>query len=421
MNDDIVLQAEGVSKKFCRSLKRSMWYAGLDVARDVAGIDYAHDQLRPAEFWAVNDISFELRRGECLGIVGHNGAGKSTLLKMLNGIVKPDRGRIEYQGRLEALLEVAAGFHPQLTGRENVYVIGAILGMSRRAIDAKFERIAAFADIDDFLDTPVKFYSSGMKVRLGMAVSLHTDPSILLVDEVFAVGDISFRAKCFNRIGELRQLGVSFLLVSHNPSLIGGYSNQVMVLDHGKIVALGEPESALDTYLDIMRSRQLQAGKLDAYSADTPNGTGRIRIVNFYFTNAVGARVQSISAGEPLKLSFEYEADQDFQDIEVNARIVTPADQVFLRLSNKLTGTRIDVTKGAGVVELSLPCLPANSSYLSLDVSIWSESRHELFDSCKDMHLKVEGCSRSNGIAWVDCEYKVKSALADRFELSPKK
>ena len=193
MTNDTVIKVENVSKKYCRSLKHTMMYGMQDIARNSIGLKSCSDTLREGEFWALNDVSFEVKKGETLGIVGANGSGKSTLLKLLNGIFMPDKGRIEINGRVGALIEVGAGFHPMLTGRENIYVNGAILGMSKKEIDKKFDEIVDFADIGDFIDSPVKHYSSGMYVRLGFAIASHADLDILMVDEVLAVGDFRFK------------------------------------------------------------------------------------------------------------------------------------------------------------------------------------------------------------------------------------
>ena len=201
MNNDVLICVEGVSKKFCRDLKRSLWYGVKDAVSDVFGREGSTD-LRRDEFLAVNDVSFEVRRGECLGLVGRNGAGKTTLLKMLNGLIKPDHGRIEMRGRVGALIALGAGFNPILTGRENIYVNGSVLGLSRKEIDRKLEDIINFAEIGDFIDLPVQSYSSGMQVRLGFAVATAMEPDILLLDEVLAVGDDAFRSKCFDRKSE---------------------------------------------------------------------------------------------------------------------------------------------------------------------------------------------------------------------------
>jgi len=188
-SSDIAITVDHVSKKYCKSLKRSMLYGVTDIGRNTLGLSSHSGNLRKSEFWAVDDVSFEVKKGETLGIIGPNGSGKTTLLKMLNGIFWPDKGKITVKGRVGALIEVGAGFHPLLTGRENIYINAAILGMTKEEVDEKFDDIVEFADIGDFLDTPVKFYSRGMYVRLGFAVAVHCEPDILLVDEVLAVGD----------------------------------------------------------------------------------------------------------------------------------------------------------------------------------------------------------------------------------------
>lgn len=241
---DILIKAEHVSKKFCRSLKRSLWYGMKDVTHslnpwakseemDEAGIARNKVALRPDEFWALQDINFEVRRGECLGLIGHNGAGKSTLLKILNGLIRPDSGRITMRGRVGALIELSAGFNPILSGRENIYTQAALLGFSAQETRKKFDAIVSFAELEQFIDMPLQNYSSGMAVRLGFAVSSQMEPDILLVDEVLAVGDVGFRTKCLARIGELLNT-TAFIFVSHSMPQVARVATQVLHLDHGK-------------------------------------------------------------------------------------------------------------------------------------------------------------------------------------------
>jgi len=240
--DDVLVRVEGVSKKFCRRLRHSVYYGTVDVARGMLGLDPNMESLREGEFWAVQDVSFELKRGETLGLIGPNGSGKSTLLRMINGIFQPDKGRIEIKGKVGALIAVGAGFHPLMTGRENIYLNGAILGMGRREVDRKFDAIVDFADIGEFLDAPVKTYSSGMYVRLGFAVAIHCEPDILLVDEVLAVGDVKFQNKCLNMIHKLKTVqGCSIILVSHNYNTVKIISHRCIYLEHGRIALEGEP------------------------------------------------------------------------------------------------------------------------------------------------------------------------------------
>ena len=232
MKDEVLVKVENVSKKFCRDLKRSLWYGVKDISSELFGAK-KNGQLRPKEFWAVDDVSFELRRGECLGLIGHNGAGKSTLLKMLNGLIKPDKGRITMKGRIGALIELGAGFNPILTGRENIYNNGAVLGFSKKEIDAKFDAIVDFAEIGDFLDTPVQNYSSGMKVRLGFAVAAQMEPDVLIIDEVLAVGDVGFRIKSYNAINELSKKAC-VILVSHSMPQVARVADHILLMNKGQ-------------------------------------------------------------------------------------------------------------------------------------------------------------------------------------------
>ncbi|GHB37244.1 ABC transporter ATP-binding protein [Mongoliitalea lutea] len=232
MAGEVLIKVEGVSKKFCKDLKTSLWYGVKDLVFGIKGHN-SDGELRPKEFWAVRDINFELRRGECLGLIGHNGAGKSTLLKILNGLINPDAGTVTMRGRVGALIELGAGFNPILTGRENIYNNGAVLGFTRKEIDSKVDAIIDFAEIRDFIDMPVQNYSSGMKVRLGFAVAAQMEPDILIIDEVLAVGDVGFRFKCLNAIGELMK-NSAVIFVSHSMPMIYRVCNEVMLMKAGK-------------------------------------------------------------------------------------------------------------------------------------------------------------------------------------------
>lgn len=200
------------------------------------------------DFWALRDVSLQVRRGETTGVIGHNGAGKSTLMKLLSGITAPTEGEIGICGRLAALIELGSGFHPELTGRENVFMSGAVLGMRRREIAAKFDRIVEFAGIGEFIDVPVKWYSSGMYVRLGFAIAAHIDVDILLVDEVLAVGDAAFQPKCYDRIAELRRAGTTIVIITHDLGAIERLTERVMLLDHGRVVTVGPPQEVVAAY-----------------------------------------------------------------------------------------------------------------------------------------------------------------------------
>ncbi len=247
MSSDVLIHVEDVSKKFCRNLRRSLWYGLQDTAADLLGRGESSASLRPEEFWAVDDVSFSLKRGECLGLVGRNGAGKTTVLKMLNGLIKPDKGRIEIRGRVGALIALGAGFNPILTGRENVYVNGAVLGLSKREISERIDEIIDFAEIGDFIEAPVQSYSSGMQVRLGFAVATAMKPDVLLLDEVLAVGDAEFQAKCYRRIGKILE-DTAVVLVSHFPHHVRKVCDTAMWLSKGRKQTEGSPDEILALY-----------------------------------------------------------------------------------------------------------------------------------------------------------------------------
>jgi lipopolysaccharide transport system ATP-binding protein len=247
------------------------------------------------EFWALRDVSFEVKEGEVLGIIGRNGAGKSTLLKILARITEPTRGSIELGGRVASLLEVGTGFHPELTGRENIYLNGAILGMRHAEIRGKFDEIVAFAEVDRFLDTPVKRYSSGMYVRLAFAVAAHLEPDILVVDEVLAVGDAQFQQKCMGKMGEAAKTGRTVLFVSHNMAAVEALCGRALLLEHGRVVLDGKPPAVVEQYL----SRAIKSSQDRLVNRTTRN------IRAFTIKNAAGVETEQFGVGEEIVFDVE--------------------------------------------------------------------------------------------------------------------
>ena len=360
------LQVNEVSKKFCKSLKLSMIYGLSDIARNVVGLSSKPGKLRKNEFWAVNGVSFELHKGETLGIIGPNGSGKSTLLKMLNGIFWPDKGSITVNGRVSALIEVGAGFHPLLTGRENIYVNGAILGMSKGEIDAKFQQIVDFADIGEFLDMPVKNYSSGMFVRLGFAIAVHCDPDILLVDEVLAVGDKGFQAKCFNKIGELKQNGTSTILVSHNMHTISVFSNNVIVMNHGVAAYYPDVFQGIQEYSKLFTQEQLLEIE------KVLNGNDTIH----FFDVQINQRI--FSPGDSFEILLRYDSKTSYRDIEIDLGIYTDKEPgLYFQATNRAYQESLDLEDGSHQLKITLNDIPINDSQAKITVSIWSKNRAE--------------------------------------------
>lgn len=235
-NTEILVEVKALSKKLCRDLNLSLWYGMTDFFNMFFNLkNQQKNKLRKQEFWAVKEASFTLKRGECIGLLGHNGAGKSTLLKMLNGLIKPDQGEIIIHGKVGALIDLGVGFNPLLTGRENIYVNGQLLGLTKKEVDEKMDAIIAFAEIEKFIDSPVQNYSSGMKVRLGFSIAVQIEPDVLLIDEVLAVGDVGFVLKCFNKMDELRSK-TAMIFVSHSMPQISRMCSQILLLKNGETV-----------------------------------------------------------------------------------------------------------------------------------------------------------------------------------------
>lgn len=310
MNDEVLVKVENVSKKFCRDLKRSLWYGVKDIAGEITGRNNHNRNLRQKEFWALKDISFELKHGEVLGLIGRNGAGKTTLLKMLNGLIKPDNGRIEMRGRVGALIALGAGFNPILTGRENIYVNGAVLGLTKREIDAKFDEIVDFAELWEFIDTPVKSYSSGMHVRLGFAiVATAVQPDFLLIDEILAVGDFEFKNKCFNRINKLKKNGVASILVSHNIPNIMQYADFCLWLDKGKIKKIGPTNNVCSEYLSSQikgKNNNPLIQNLEELYGGVFLNESQIKNVEVKFTDKNNNAIDKINPFEPIWLNYSF-------------------------------------------------------------------------------------------------------------------
>src|SRR5215469_3647676 len=258
---DIALRMEHVYKKF----RRGETFNSLrDLIPALTGRMFRQPELNEKdkrEFWALQDISFEVKRGEAFGIIGHNGAGKSTILKLLSRIMRPTKGNMAVTGRLSALIEISAGFHQALTGRENIFLNGTILGMTRREIESKLDQIIAFSGLEEFIDTPVKRYSSGMYARLGFSVAAHVDPDVLIVDEVLSVGDYVFQHKCMERMREVIGAGATVLFVSHSLKSIAAFCKRSLLLEHGQAVEIGPTHEVISSYLNRSRDQHLKSAE----------------------------------------------------------------------------------------------------------------------------------------------------------------
>ena len=257
MNNRVII-VEDLGKKFCRTFKRSLWYGVRDIAAELTGSRRKNGTLRKDEFWALKDSNFEIMQGELVGLIGPNGAGKTTLLRLLSGLIRPDQGRITICGEIRSLIALGAGFNPVLTGQENVYINGAVLGLGKKKIDELWDEIVEFSELKNYMDMPVQSYSSGMMVRLGFSIAVHMKPDILLVDEVLAVGDGTFRRKARKKMMELLHSGISVILVSHNMPLVSSLTSRCIYLDKGRIVDIGPSDAVTSRYLNDSLKKHVQ-------------------------------------------------------------------------------------------------------------------------------------------------------------------
>ena len=321
------------------------------------------------DFWALKDVSFSIQPGESVGIVGPNGSGKSTTLKILAGVTRQTSGRAAVNGKLGALIEVGAGFHPELSGRENVYLNGSILGMKKAEIRQKFDAIVAFAEVEKFIDTPVKHYSSGMYVRLGFSIAVHNEPEILLVDEILAVGDLSFQRKCFDKMQELKASGRTFVLISHSMPQIASLCDRAIMLNHGKLVADGLAAEVAKTYVE---EADTHSGKLVI-----TGGAAGVDITNVRLLNGSGKPTVQLKMGEPMTFEIEYCASQQITDCFFSIHI----DRGQLRIydsSTRAVGIRLDTLTGKGVLRCHIPPLPMVANSYGVQAVIYSADERSL-------------------------------------------
>ena len=356
---DILISVDHVRKKFCRNLRHSMWYGVKDLSRDLVGVRApAEARLRKHEFWALSDVSFTLRRGDVLGLIGLNGSGKSTLLRLLTGIYPPDGGEISIRGRAAALIALGAGFHPDMTGRENIYLNGSILGISEREITAKLDAIVDFAEIGEFVDAPVSTYSSGMTVRLGFSMATALDPDILLIDEVLAVGDVRFRGKCYNLIKDLASR-CTIILVSHQMPQVSMVCNKVCYLVGGKI-------AYFDTDVAAGIEMYLRQGTTDAAVIA---GSGKVRMDDIRIAGVgEGEGDATVRFRDPLEVSAAVRVGAGVSRIDVGVTFLTLDQRMAAQVRSGWEDCWMTGAQGDLCVSVHLPrCeLSPGSYYVSL-------------------------------------------------------
>ena len=359
---------------------------------------------RSQQFWALKDVSFEVKRGEALGIIGHNGAGKSTVLKLLSRITAPTSGEIMINGKLAALIEVGSGFHPELTGRENVYLSGSILGMRRREIAKKLDSIIDFAGVRQFIDTPVKRYSSGMYVRLGFSIAAHLHPDILLLDEVLAVGDAAFQSKCLKRIGEMKRGGTTIVFISHDLNAIELLCDRALLLNHGEIAAEGLPRHVISKY-----ERAVSEG-LPSYppAAKTDDSPRPVEITGLAFIGDEGREVSHASTGGPLVTRVEFAASETVADVVFEIFYYSQDGKLHCQYATSLSREQIDLHRGAGAVEFSCRELGLQPGLYYADATVKRrEDGQEIDWQYRCAVLRVDPGKNVNGSFYAPHEWRI--------------
>jgi lipopolysaccharide transport system ATP-binding protein len=371
--------------------------------------------------WALKDVSFDVRPGEIVGIVGRNGAGKSTLLKILSRITEPTGGRIELYGRASSLLEVGTGFHPELTGRENVYLNGAILGMKREEIKRRFDEIVAFAEVEKFVETPVKHYSSGMYMRLAFAVAAHLEPEILIVDEVLSVGDAQFQKKCLGKMGDVAKAGRTVLFVSHNLAAVQNLCQRGMVLEQGRMTHLGTQSEAIARYL-----ASTAANVTNLRERTDRTGSGGVRVVAIEMRDAGNKTLDIASSGQDVDIYLHYETAPGFQRRDVLAGLIvrTAMDVPVFLQHNRLTRDEWATLPPKGAFVCRLRRLPLPPSTFRVGYSLICEGAYldmiddafELIVAGGDFYGSGEVPPITHGCCLVDAEWRLDEAASPPLE-----
>jgi len=389
---EIAIEVADLSKMFRLATER----------RDSLKERFVRGGGRHEEFWALRDVTFNIERGTTFGLIGQNGSGKSTLLKVLAGIYRPTSGTVAAKGRISALLELGAGFHGELTGRENIHLNGAILGLSRKQIEASMDQIIDFAGIADFIDSPVKIYSSGMYVRLGFSIAVTVDPEILIVDEIIAVGDEEFQRKCFDHLFELRRQGTTIVLVSHSLGVVADLCDNALWLDHGKTRALGEVRDVVDEYLQDVNKKEAAAHGASEEETTGPVrlGSGEIRIRDIEYLDGSGAVVPFLMAGEPCTIRMHYTASVDVLEAVFGLAFVHESGVTVAGPNSGFGDRAFKVEAGTGRVDFHLERFALQPGMFLVTTAVVDRGHiYDYVDRGFDLRVRSESASAELGLA----------------------
>ncbi len=372
---------------------------------------------RAQDLWAVRDVSFTVQPGQCVGLIGRNGSGKSSLLKLIARILQPTSGQIEVRGRISALLELGAGFHQDLTGRENIFLNASVLGLSRQETEALFDDIVAFSELGGFIDMPVKHYSSGMYMRLGFSVAIHVRPDILIVDEILAVGDQTFQAKCIDRIMEMKREGVTILFISHDLSTIGKLCNEVIWLDGGRVCAIGPTDHILSQYRDFLFQRVGQQASVENEAGGYRLwGTRQIEITGVRLLNEDGDEATIYHTGDSLRVEVAYTAHEPIAAPEFGLALYRHDGLHLTGPNTRVGGLEMGLVEGSGVVGYTIARLPFLPGRYQLSVAIHDSERPLAYDFHEEAYAfrVVEGgTTQSEGLLALDARWDWYSLPVD--------
>jgi ABC-2 type transport system ATP-binding protein len=392
---DAAVLIDGVSKSFRLYHERASSLKERIVNRRRAAFE---------EFWALKDVSIQIAGSETAGLIGPNGSGKTTLLKLVAGIIRPTDGRIETRGRIASLLELGAGFHPDLTGRENVYLNASILGLSRKETDKYFDAIVAFAELEPFIDMQVRHYSSGMYVRLGFAVAVHVDPEILIVDEVLAVGDEAFQRRCLGRIRDFQREGRTIVFVTHAVDIVREICTKAFLLEKGKLVAEGRPSDVVDTF-----RRHIHGGDPgEQVGAIDERGSGEARITDVRFIDDRGEERQVYSPGERLEIRARVDVDRPLEDPVVGVIIYDDTGRFLWGTNTALRDEPLGTVSGPRDVTITIPTLPVLDTTCFLTLAFSSKAGHDYHWREKGWAFKVVSQGADLGSVHFDANIEVK-------------
>lgn len=402
-----VVRFDNVSKRFTLRRERRRSFQ-----ETVLGFLQGRDNSRE-ELWALKDASFAVERGKTLGIIGPNGSGKSTVLKLITRILEPTSGQVVVQGRVSALIELGAGFHPDLTGRENVYLNGSLLGFSRKEMEAKFDSIVEFSELEKFIDVPIKHYSSGMHMRLGFAVAIHVDPDVLLIDEILAVGDQAFQNKCLNKIGELKGQGVTIIFVSHDLEAVRNLCTSAIWLEAGVIQERGTTDRVIDCYLNnvtaITEARLSRERRIE----DNENrwGSGEVEITDVTFLDAQGRERRAFKTGERMVVRLRYQAHTKVRQ-PVFGVAIYGSDGVQINGPNtKFSDYTVESVEGPGEIDYVVDMLPLLEGTYELSAVVYDHDCLHAYDHQHRMHTFIvqRGAVKERyGMIYIPCQWRLR-------------